>query len=201
MKRNHSNRSIAGFTLIEVLVIIIIVGILFAIAAPSWVGFLNRQRITTARDQTFELLRSAQAEAKRTKVSRAIVFGNTTDPNPTKDKIARVIVVPVTDNTVTDNAAKLATFLNGVSTSEGNWQVLGNGDIKPGVIKISGLPYQGTKTDSGVIIFDTYGNVNPNTSLPYTITIQAANIVSPKRCVIVTTLLGAMKPGEDSECN
>ncbi|MCY7272406.1 MAG: type II secretion system GspH family protein [Phormidesmis sp. CAN_BIN44] len=191
MKRNRSNHSIAGFTLIEVLVIIIMVGILFAIAAPSWVGFLNRQRITTARDQTFELLRSAQAEAKRTKVSRAIVFGNTADQR------ARVVVVPVTDNDATP-----ATVLAGVTTSDGRWQVLGNGDIKAGAIKISGKPSQGTETASGAIIFDTYGNVNPNiSSMPYTITIQAAAIVSPKRCVRVTTLLGAMLPAEDSDCN
>jgi len=186
MKRNHSNRSIAGFTLIEVLVIIIIVGILFAIAAPSWVGFLNRQRITTARDQTFELLRSAQAEAKRTKVSRAIAFDNTADQR------ARVIIVPVVNDLSTPT----------IDPSDGRWQVLGNGDIKSRAIKISGRPDKGTETNSGTIIFDTYGNVSPNVgAAPYTITIQAATTVSPKRCVRVTTLLGAMLPAEDGDCN
>ncbi len=190
MKRNHSNRSIAGFTLIEALVIIILVGILFAIAAPSWVGFLNRQRITTARDQTFELLRSAQAEAKRTKVSRAIVFDNAAQK-------PRVIVVPVTDN-----ASTLSSVISGVSTSDGRWQVLGNGDIKQGAIKISGRPDKGTEATSGAIIFDTYGNVNQNVSTaPYTITLQATTVTSPKRCVRVTTLLGAMLPAEDGDCN
>ncbi len=189
-KRSHSNHSIAGFTLIEVLVIIIMVGILFAIAAPSWVGFLNRQRITTARDQVFEVLRSAQAEAKRTKVSRAIVFDNSAQK-------PRVIVVPVVDNTLTPSGV-----LTSVDTSDGRWQVLGNANIQAGVIKIAGKPYQSAETTSGAIIFDTYGNVNPNiSSMPYTITIQATTVTSPKRCVRVTTLLGAMLPAEDSDCN
>lgn len=189
-KRNRSNPSIAGFTLIEVLVIIIMVGILFAIAAPSWVGFLNRQRITTARDQTFEILRSAQAEAKRTKVSRAIVFDNAAQK-------PRIIVVPVTDNALTPS-----TVLSGVNTADGRWQVLGNDDIKPGAIKIAGKPVGSAETTSGAIIFDTYGNVNPNiSSMPYTITLQANTATSPKRCIRVTTLLGAMLSAEDGDCN
>lgn len=185
MKRNRSNRSIAGFTLIEVLVIIIMVGILFAIAAPSWVGFINRQRLTTARDQTFELLRSAQAEAKRTKVSRAIAFDNAAQK-------PRVIVVPVVNDLSTPT----------IDPSDGRWQVLGNGDIKSGAIKISGRPDKGAETSSGTIVFDTYGNVSPKIgAAPYTITIQATTATSPKRCVRVTTLIGAMVTAEDSDCN
>ncbi|PSB17984.1 type II secretion system protein [Phormidesmis priestleyi ULC007] len=192
-KRNRSKRSIAGFTLIEALVVIIMAGILFAIAAPSWVGFLNRQRLSTARGQVFEILRSAQADAKRTKVSRAIVFDNTTTTN----QQPRVIVVPVLDNTSTPSGV-----ITGVNTSDGRWQVLGNGDIKAGAIKIAGKPDKGTETDKGAIIFDTYGNVNPNIgATPYTITIQAATLKSPKRCVKVTTLLGAMTSAEDGDCN
>ena len=178
MKRIISKKSIAGFTLIEALVVIIMAGILFAIAAPSWIGFLNRQRLTTARGQVFEILRSAQAEAKRTKVSRAIVFDNTT--TATTNQQPRIIVVPVLDDksTLSDVITKAA--------SDGRWQVLGNGDIKAGAIKIAGTPNNGSdsKGGNGAIIFDTYGNVNPNigATLPYTITVQTANAPS-RRCV------------------
>lgn len=189
--RSISKRSIAGFTLIEGLIIIIMTGILFAIAAPSWIGFLNRQRLTTARGQVFEILRSAQAEAKRTKVSRAIVFDNAAQR-------PRMIVVPVLDNTLTP-----ATVITGVNPSDGRWQVLGEGDIKAGSIKIDGKPSNSADLTKGAIIFDTYGNVNPNigATLPYTITVQSATIASPKRCVKVTTLLGAMSSAEDGDCN
>ncbi len=191
MKRISSKRSIAGFTLIEALVVIIMAGILFAIAAPSWIGFLNRQRLTTARGQVFEILRSAQAEAKRTKVSRAIVFDNTTTTN----QQPRIVVVPVLDDKSTLSAVITK------AASDGRWQVLGNGDIKAGAIKIAGNPNNGTRSDNGAIVFDTYGNVNPNigSALPYTITVQTANAPS-RRCVKITTLLGAMTSAEDGDC-
>ncbi len=193
--RNRSNRSIAGFTLIEALVIMIMAGILFAIAAPSWVGFLNRQRLSTARGQVFEVLRSAQADAKRTKTSRAIVFDNTTTTSTNQQP--RIIVLPVVDNTLTPSGV-----IASVNASDGRWQVLGSGDIKPGVIKIAGKPDQGAATTSGAIIFDTYGNVNPNIgTTPYSITVQATTATSPKRCVKVTTLLGAMTSADDGDCN
>ena len=194
-KRISSKRSIAGFTLIEALIVLIMTGILFAIAAPSWVGFLNRQRLSTARGQVFEVMRAAQAEAKRTKVSRAIVFDNTTTTSTNQQP--RIVVVPVLDNAATPSSVSA-----GVNTSDGRWQVLGSGDIKAGVIKIAGKPDQGAATNSGAIIFDTYGNVNPNVgTTPYTITVQATTATSPKRCVKVTTLLGAMTSAEDGDCN
>ncbi|MCJ8279579.1 MAG: prepilin-type N-terminal cleavage/methylation domain-containing protein, partial [Rivularia sp. ALOHA_DT_140] len=42
------SENISGFTLIEVLVVIAMVGILSAIAAPSWLGFVARQRLNKA---------------------------------------------------------------------------------------------------------------------------------------------------------
>ena len=181
MKRISSKRSIAGFTLIEALVVIIMAGILFAIAAPSWIGFLNRQRLSTARGQVFEISRSAQAEAKRTKVNRAVFFDN-------KDGKPRAIVVPYKDDASTP------------TDDNGGWQVLGNGDINAGVIKIAGKLGTATETASGKIGFDTYGNLDQKiVTAPYTITIQTANAPS-RRCVKITTLLGAMTSAEDGDC-
>lgn len=194
-KRIISKRSIAGFTLIEALVVIIMAGILFAIAAPSWIGFLNRQRLTTARGQVFEILRSAQAEAKRTKVSRAVFFDN----NATKP---RVIVVPYKKEVLKADGTVDTAATSTPSDDNGGWQVLGNGDIKEGIIKIAGKPNNGSETASGNVVFDTYGNVDQNIlTMPYTITIQTTNVRSPKRCVKVTTLLGAMASAEDSGCD
>jgi prepilin-type N-terminal cleavage/methylation domain-containing protein len=53
----------AGFTLIEVLVVVIIAAVLAGIAAPSWLGFLNRQRVSSVRSELTQTLRGAQQQA------------------------------------------------------------------------------------------------------------------------------------------
>jgi prepilin-type N-terminal cleavage/methylation domain-containing protein len=63
-KVSPSNRD-RGFTLIEVLVVMLLVGILSAIAAPGWLGFVNNQRLNTAQSRVFSTLKDAQSSAKR----------------------------------------------------------------------------------------------------------------------------------------
>lgn len=57
----------SGFTLIEMLVVIIMVGILSAIAVPSWLSFVERQRLSTSAGQVLQAVNLAQSTAKRTK--------------------------------------------------------------------------------------------------------------------------------------
>ncbi len=52
-----------GFTTIEVLVVIVMLGILTAIAAPSWLSFVNGQRVKNTADAALQTMRRAQSRA------------------------------------------------------------------------------------------------------------------------------------------
>jgi len=58
-----------GFTLIEVLVVIAMVGILSAIAAPSFLAFANNQRLRAANGKVYSAIAEAKSKAKLDKVT------------------------------------------------------------------------------------------------------------------------------------
>lgn len=60
-----------GFTLIEMLVTVAMVGVLSAIAVPSWLGFLQQRRLSASTDYVLQSIRAAQMQAKLEKSSKS----------------------------------------------------------------------------------------------------------------------------------
>jgi type IV fimbrial biogenesis protein FimT len=58
-------RHVRGFTLIEVLVSLAILGILAALAAPSFSGSIKRQRVNSIKDDLIASMQTARSEAIR----------------------------------------------------------------------------------------------------------------------------------------
>jgi prepilin-type N-terminal cleavage/methylation domain-containing protein len=75
----HSNVSklSSGFTLIESLVVLSIVGILAAIGIPSFITAYERAQLNQARDLVVATLREAQAESVRRNQSCSLILDRT----------------------------------------------------------------------------------------------------------------------------
>jgi len=178
----RSRKSDRGFTLLEVLVTVLVLGILSSIAAPSWLAFINNQRVRTVNDRVFQSLRSAQSEAKRSKRDVIITFDPSADP-PT------AIV-----NTVPAQTPPLQT----VTFDAG-------GEVKKGQVKLSTKiktapnSVNPTPLTPNSITFDYQGNLAPG-STPFYVTVLPA-IGGGQKCVIVETLLGGMRSDEGAACN
>ena len=176
-----SRKNEAGYTIIELLIIVLILGIFASIAAPSWLAFINRQRVRTVNDRVFQSLRTAQSEAKRSKRDVTVTFNY--DPNPPANPVADPPTVTIDTNPAELDPSKKEirkeTFSSG-------------GEIKPRTIVLA--------TNATSITFDYQGN--PSTT-PFVVTVAPANSkpdTSARQCARVETLIGGMRTAEGNDC-
>ena len=172
--KTASRKGDGGFTIIELLVIVIMLGILTAIAAPSWLAFINRQRVRTVNDRVFQSLRLAQSEAKRTKRDITITFSGPSS-------------VPSVDPPTVTFDPPLATG--------GKTQTLdAGGEIKPGTIALTVNKPANAPPPPNSIVFDYQGNLTEGTT-PFYVTVASSG-GGTKQCVIVETIIGGMRTDE-----
>ncbi|WP_335337750.1 type II secretion system protein [Nostoc piscinale] len=66
--------SSSGFTLPEILVIVLIFGVLAGLVLPNWLAFVDRIRLNAAQDKIYLAMRQAQSQAVKEKVSWQVSF-------------------------------------------------------------------------------------------------------------------------------
>jgi prepilin-type N-terminal cleavage/methylation domain-containing protein len=180
MSDHPLNRSTAGLTLVEMIVVLMIISILALIAAPSWLAFANSRRAEAGRDQVFQILRQAQSQAIQTRQAQVVNF-----------------VTPANELPIVKTGG-ISQRLDGQIPDESL-----NGKMM-GLQILNGDSGSCSADAQGCIAFDDRGNIKRDDStlgeegikVVVTSPVQNGN----KRCVIVRTLLGAMQTGSDDEC-
>lgn len=177
----------SGFSLVELIAVVMMVGILAAIALPSWSAFVNRQRINKVNDAVLALIQQAQQQAKRQKISYSVSF-------KVDNQIPKAVIHPDSE-----------------TPASHRWQPLGKDiDINPSQItlltNLTAKNTAGASVNSSptylntpqTITFDYMGTLDSTQTAGFKVVVSSNNL---KRCVIVKTLLGAISTDKDNECS
>lgn len=205
LKIRITRDSTAGFTLLEGLIVVLILGIFSAIAAPAWLGFINHQRLRISSDRIYWAMRVAQSNAKRDKTEWQATFRQ-------KNQTVQWIVHPAdlppgrTLNDFPDSRSQLK------ATSELSWHNLADG------VEIDSTRTTLTKVDvtnkkrmsytsyyralfsyKGCPLMGPGQECGPGGLGKITI-YQTRLGIDRRYCTIISTLLGAMRTDEGKGC-
>ena len=171
----HRNRTFsapaAGFTLLECIIVVSMVGILAAIAAPNWIGFIQRQRLNTAQNQVYRAMQEVKSNAMLQKITWQF----------------SVREILVNGKTI----VQWAIHPQSVSPATANWQSF-TPEIQ--LDKNETTLYKDQKNAVQRVQFNYMGNTN---GLLGQITLTSKNGGKVKRCVYVSTLIGTLRTGKE----
>jgi prepilin-type N-terminal cleavage/methylation domain-containing protein len=152
-----------GFTLPEIAIVVALIGILAAIAFPSWTAYFRSFHLNIAHDQAYQAIRDAQSSARRSRVPWQASFQD-------RNGVVRWAIHPA-------SAAPETATWNSFDSS----------------VKIDPETTLRTSGTVHLVQFDEDGNVNGQLGR---LTLSSRAGGATKRCVIVSTLIGAVRSGQ-----
>ena len=154
----------AGFTLLEAVTVVAIVGILFALAVPGWASFITLQRLNGGQEQVLLAMREAQSHAKHSHVIWQASFQNANGVVQWAVHPASITPMP-----------SLWSSLDSAIQMDAETTLQQSGEVRR-------------------VQFDHEGNVNGQLGR---LTLSSKMGGKMKRCVVVSTLLGAVRTGKE----
>lgn len=192
----------AGFTMAEMIVVLLMIGILSVIAAPGWSAFINRQRLNQANGAVASVIQETRLQAKSTKGTYSIRFR-------VEDNIPEYIIYPGTNlpadpvwialgDTMTLRSREVFLYTNLNPLTEYNTTTTDRQIVQ-------------TTPGEGTITFDSQGVLAKKSSGAVSDTPLAIMVAAPvsttdnkasslDRCVIIQTLIGGIRIAKDERC-
>ena len=173
--------AIAGFTLLETILIVLVVGLLAAIATPSWLTFINHLQLNIAQDEIYRAMRIAQSNAKRDKEIWQTSFRE-------NDGIVQWSIHPAMGKTCILDQVHWHSLSPSIAIYKDK--------NKKGKSETTLAKPKGDCSNAGVwrVQFNYKGNTNGQLG-QITLITKNNNNITTQRCVYVSTLLGALRKG------
>lgn len=178
-------QSTAGFTLLETIVVVSMIGILSAIAAPNWFNFINRQRLNTGQGQVYQAMQQARSKAMLQKVTWQVSFREISVNGMTIIQWAVHLPDSASPNQIPTNVIW--------NNFESNIQVYKAQNDK-GSCETT---FNKTTSSCPVGPWRVQFNYIGNTTQLGQITLAAKNNSKLKRCIYVSTLIGTLRTGKE----
>jgi prepilin-type N-terminal cleavage/methylation domain-containing protein len=166
-----------GFTLIEMIVIALIVGILAAIAGPNLQRMLVRQDLRIANDAVYQALLQAKTQAASQRLPMVAAFR-------TQAGVPELSVYPA------------STDVSAIA-----WRSILSDNSRANQIEINPATTLLLKNGSYQLNFDYRGNVSGQLGRLIVSSKAYSGSTEPRYCVVVSNLLGSLRSAADADCN
>lgn len=180
----HKFKSTAGYSLIEVLVVVSLMGVALTLAVPGMTAFTYRQRLNTANREIYQALRAAQGEGIRRKQVWQVSLRKNTNgvvqwaKHNESTSLGSLVWHDLDKNIQIDEANTRSTEVEG-----GVWTI--------------GFDHNGHVVDPNKEM--EQGNLIPQFTLMLAKYVDKNNEFS-RRCVSIETIVGAMRVQKDNYC-